>query len=175
MPTIHPITSELQPYSLGRPTIAYFPSLTPLISNVFPLVPLRRVHGLAPANKIRGIVDAAGTHISSHLRVRAQGSRAPRPRTRRTGFCNDTIRGRPLLDPVDQGCESVELIGGRAAGAVCHTGYRKDADEVRGGPTVEFLNLAIPRERVIQREHRIGGSLVHDHPSAMRAKSLQMW
>ena len=67
MPTIHPITSELQPYSLGRPTIAYFSSLTPLISNAFPLVLLRRVHGLAPTHKVRGILDAAGSYISSDL------------------------------------------------------------------------------------------------------------
>src|SRR5277367_1253368 len=54
----------------------------------------------ASTNEVRSIFDAAAPFVVRGLWIRAQRPSAPGPWAIRTGFRNDAIRSRSLLDPI---------------------------------------------------------------------------
>src|SRR6187549_490758 len=110
------------------------------------------------AAEAAGRLDAAAALVARDLGPRAQGTRAIRgpgggqvgvdaagvARTARGG--DDRLGRRAVLDPLHQRSEHVELVGGRAAGAVAHARHLVVAREVQRGAAAVGGQVAVPVE-----------------------------
>jgi hypothetical protein len=80
-----------------------------------------------------------------------------------------------LSESFDTNPNLVELLrtaGRRATHAVGHARHWKHTDEIGCRAAVELVGFPVPRQRVVEREHRIRCSVGHDHLAAVRPKPL---
>src|SRR6185436_12307272 len=125
----------------------------------------RLLSSLAP--EAGGLVDAAAARVLRDERVRAQRSRA-------INFSVQGVRrddgGRrfPLLDPVLELRQHVELIRPRAAAAVMHAGYEIEARETVGFflSADRLRHLLVVIERAVGADRGIRPAVIHDDLAA---------
>src|SRR5579864_9641843 len=79
-----------------------------------------------------------------------------------------------MLYPLGQCRKGIVSIGGRTATAVPHPGDWKDAHKSIRVAVIALINFVVPRERVIDRKHRVGYAMRHDQPAAMGSEGAQI-